>query len=86
MFTEGLKNMLFDIFHIIKMAVTTKMGISLTLLCAFIYFMSLLITGGFKTSLLVLTLLSIFGFLIMSYFTWFSRSSQSQLEEDENED
>ncbi len=85
MFTEGLKNMLFDIFHIIKMAITTKMGISITLLCAFIYFMSLLITGGFKTSLLVLTLLTIFGFLIMSYFTWFSRSSQAEIEE-ENED
>ncbi len=79
---NGFKNMLFDIFHILKLALTTKMGMSILLLCTFIYFMSLLIVGGFRVSLLVLTLLSIFGFLIMSFFTWFS--NQSEVEENED--
>jgi len=73
----GFKNMIYDIFHILQMALTTKMGISITLLCAFIYFTSLLVAGGFKKVLLVLTLFSIFGFLIMSFFTWFSSSNAS---------
>ena len=79
---NGFKNMLFDIFHILNLALTTKMGMSILLLCTFIYFMSLLIVGGFRVSLLVLTLLSIFGFLIMSFFTWFS--NQSEVEENED--
>ena len=79
---NGFKDMLFDIFHVLKLALTTKMGISILLLCAFIYFMSLLIVGGFKVSLLVLTLLAGFGFLVMSFFTWFT----SHAEAEENED
>ncbi len=73
-FTMGAKQMLSDFGQIIKLALTTKFGLVITLLCVGIYFLSLWIVGGVQKWGLLVWLLSFIGFIGLSWATWFSVS------------
>jgi hypothetical protein len=73
--TEGLSNMFNDIFELIKIAVSSKFGLAIITLCAFIYFISVWLAGGFQTYGLILTIISFIFFIIISWMLWFSDKS-----------
>ncbi len=71
----GTKQMLSDLSQILKLALTTKFGLIITLLCTTIYFFSLWVVGAVHNWGLVFWLLSFIGAITISWFTWFSTTN-----------
>jgi hypothetical protein len=69
----GFMDMLLDILELFKMAFTKK-GLAIVALCAFVYFLSLYISGSVKTLGLLLSLTGLLAFFILSFFIWFVES------------
>ena len=68
----GARQMFSDLFQILKLALTTKFGLVITLLCTTIYFFSLWIFGAVQNWGLIIWILSLFGTIVLSWLTWFS--------------
>ena len=68
----GARQMFSDLFQILKLALTTKFGLVITLLCTTIYFFSLWIVGAVQNWGLIIWILSLFGTIVLSWLTWFS--------------
>jgi len=79
----GFSGMMSDVFAFIKMALTTKKGLAVVAICTFIYFISLSLVGSVKTWGLILSILSLLGFLVLSWLIWFRRGSEDSNERDE---
>ena len=68
---SGFIGMVTDIYKAIKFALTNKFGLAMTMLCLFIYLLSLYIAGGLRTIGLILSILAFVGFIILSWMHWF---------------
>jgi hypothetical protein len=71
----GAKQMMSDFFQILKLALTTKFGLVITLLCTTIYFFTLWINGSIQQWGLILWILTLIGTIVMSWLTWFSEGN-----------
>jgi hypothetical protein len=71
----GFKGMVTDIYKAIVFMLTNKFGLAMTMLCLFIYLLSLYIAGGLKTIGLILSILAFVGFIILSWMHWFRENS-----------
>ena len=67
----GAKQMMSDLFQILKLALTTKFGLVITLLCTTIYFFTLWIVGAVQKWGLMFWIATVIGTIVMSWFTWF---------------
>lgn len=79
----GAKQMMSDLFEILKLALTTKFGLVITLLCTTIYFFTLWIVGSVQNWGLMFWIGTLIGTIVMSWFTWFRAGGNSQDEKDE---
>jgi hypothetical protein len=79
----GAKQMMSDLFEILKLALTTKFGLVITLLCTTIYFFTLWFVGSVQNWGLLFWILTLIGTIIMSWLTWFTKGNNSLAEEDE---
>jgi uncharacterized protein YacL len=71
------QQMLSDFFQIIKLALTTKFGLVITLLCATIYLFTLWFFGISKDYGLIFWILTLIGTIVMSWLTWFNKDVSS---------
>ncbi len=71
----GAQQMFSDLFQILKLALTTKFGLVITLLCTTIYVFTLWMVGSVQNIGLIFWIVTLLATIIMSYFTWFSSSS-----------
>lgn len=76
----GAKQMMSDLFQILKLALTTKFGLVITLLCTTIYFFTLWFVGSIQKWGLMFWILTLIGTIIMSWLTWF-RSGHDSIDE-----
>lgn len=65
------KQMMSDLFQILKLALTTKFGLVITLLCATIYFFTLWMTTTTKSWTLYVWIITLIGIFLMTWLTWF---------------
>ena len=79
----GAKQMMSDLFQILKLALTTKFGLVITLLCTTIYFFTLWVVGSVQKWGLMFWILTLIGTIIMSWLTWFTKGNNTVDEEDE---
>ena len=79
----GAKQMMSDLFQILKLALTTKFGLVITLLCATIYFFTLWFVGSIQNWGLAFWILTLIGTIIMSWLTWF-RIGNNTIDEKNN--
>lgn len=73
----GATQMMSDLFQIVKLALTTKFGLVITLLCATIYLFTLWTVGVIKNLGLIFWILTLLGTIIMSWLTWFYKDGDS---------
>ncbi len=76
----GVSGMMTDIFSYLKFALFTKFGLAMTMLCVFIYLLSLYIAGGVKTMGLILSILALVGFVVLSWLQWFKSGGKTDEE------
>lgn len=69
--SNSVSCMMHDLFQILKLALTTKFGLVITLICATIYFFSLWITTTNKSWALFVWIATLIGVCVMSWLTWF---------------
>lgn len=81
--TIGAKQMMLDFFQILKLALTTKFGLVITLLCTTIYFFTLWFVGSVQNWGLIFWILTLIGTIVMSWLTWFRGSPISIINEEE---
>jgi len=74
---SGAKGMMQDIISYLKFALFTKIGLAMTLLCVSLALLVLLITGSLSLIGKILTVVSIFVFIVISYLQWFKKSSNN---------
>lgn len=72
----GFIGMMTDIKNAIVFMLSNTFGLAMTMLCLFIYLLSLYIVGGLKTIGLILSILAFVGFIILSWVHWFKGSSK----------
>jgi hypothetical protein len=78
----GASQMMSDFFQIFKLALTTKFGLVITLLCTTIYFFTLWFVGSVQNWGLMFWILTLFGTIIMSWLTWFRGGHNTIVEKD----
>ena len=83
--STGISGMFYDILTYLKFALSTWFGLSITMLCIFIYLFSLYITGTTKTVGLILSILAFVGFVVFSWLNWFSSSGKESNDVANNE-
>lgn len=79
----GAKQMMADLFQILKLALTTKFGLVITLLCTTIYFFTLWIVGAVHNWGLMFWIGTLIGTIVVSWLTWFRGNGNTQDEKDE---
>lgn len=79
----GAKQMMSDLGQILKLALTTKFGWVITLLCALIYFFTVWIIGSGQKWSLIVWILCLIGIIVMSWLTWFRGGNNTIDENDE---
>jgi hypothetical protein len=75
--------MMSDLFQILKLALTTKFGLVITLLCTTIYFFTLWFVGSVQNWGLMFWISTLIGTIIMSWLTWFRQGNNHIAEENE---
>ncbi len=82
-FSMGAKQMFSDLLQILKLALTTKFGLVITLLCTTIYFFTLWIVGSVQNWGLMFWIGTLIGTIVMSWLTWFRGNGNNNEEKDE---
>jgi hypothetical protein len=82
-FGMGAKQMFSDLLQILKLALTTKFGLVITLLCATIYVFTLWIVGSVQNWGLMFWIGTLIGTFVMSWLTWFRTGGNVNDEKDE---
>lgn len=72
---DSVKNMVNDMFTLVKLTFTTSFGLTIFALVLALHFMSLLIIGKTGILGLLVTLLLLAGFIFGCYYTWFRGKS-----------
>jgi hypothetical protein len=67
------KQMMADLWQILKLAFTSKFGLTITFLCATIYFFTLWFNNIIKKWSLITWILTLIGTLVFTWLTWFSK-------------
>jgi len=73
----GAKQMFSDLLQILKLALSTKFGLVITLLCTTIYFFTLWFVDSVKTWGLIFWIGTLIGTIVMSWLTWFRASGNN---------